>query len=80
MGELVDLTVTAVLTTTPNEIGRPIHPARMPVLLRGEDHETWLSSSPEDAIALAKPYPAEAMEIKSNGEKEDIPLEAAGSN
>ena len=39
-GDLVDLDVMAILTTTPNEVVRPIHPNRMPVILDPADYET----------------------------------------
>ena len=40
--EPVAMDVFAFVTTTPNDVVRPIHPNRMPVLLSGdEDFETW---------------------------------------
>ena len=76
-GEFVELDVMAFLTTTPNEVVRPIHPNRMPVILSPDDYQTWLSGEPGDALALAMPYPADKMEIKAKGDKKDEPPVAA---
>lgn len=70
--EGVDLDVLAFLTTRPNEIVRPVHPDRMPVILAPEDYETWLTGNADAAFALAKPFPAEKMRVvKAGAEKED---------
>ena len=53
-----------IVTTTPNELMKPIH-HRMPVILKPEDEETWLNpenQDSEDLLALLQPYPAEEME------------------
>ena len=71
--ELVELDVYAIMTTTPNEVVKPIHPSRMPVMLDPADHETWLNGSASDALALAKPLPAERMEIVAKGKTTDGP-------
>lgn len=72
-GELTEFDTYTILTTGPNDLVRPIHPSRMPVILEEDDYETWLSGSEDDAFALAKRFPAEKMEIKRSGEgmKED---------
>lgn len=71
-GEPVAMDVYAFLTTAPNEVVRPIHPARMPVMLSGEQaFDTWLEGSPEEAFALARPFPASAMQIVHEGDKAD---------
>jgi putative SOS response-associated peptidase YedK len=52
-----------VLTTTANELVRPLHD-RMPVILRPEDHDRWLAPGPGDPAALQAllvPYPAGDM-------------------
>lgn len=68
----VEMDVFAFLTTQPNAIVAPIHPTRMPVMLVGEKaQETWLNGTPEEAIALARPYPAERMKIVAKGDKKD---------
>jgi putative SOS response-associated peptidase YedK len=69
-GDPVEMEAYAFLTTVPNEIIRPVHPNRMPVILRSEDHETWLTGSPDEAFALARPYPAAEMQIVRQGEGE----------
>lgn len=53
----------SILTTDPNELTKPIHAAAMPVMLTGDDIEAWLHGSAEEARALAKPFPAERMQI-----------------
>lgn len=53
----------AFLTSEPNALVAPIHPKAMPVILRQEDYERWLTTDFEGACALQKPYPAELMRI-----------------
>jgi len=72
--ELVELDVYAFLTTTPNEVVRPIHPNRMPVLLSGEEQfDAWLEGSADDAWQLARPFPGSQMHVVHKGEKKDDP-------
>ncbi len=73
-GEDTALTTFAILTTTPNDIVRPVHPSRMPVMLAGEDDMArWLEGTPEQAYALATPFPETAMQIVQKGSaKEDL--------
>jgi len=52
-----------MLTTTPNELVKPIHPTRMPVILQPDDYDTWLTAEPADTLALAKPFDASAMRM-----------------
>ena len=40
-----------ILTTTPNELSRPIHD-RMPVILASEDHQAWLDPGNQDQDSL----------------------------
>lgn len=51
-----------ILTTSPNELMRPIH-NRMPVILEPEDFEMWLDPgpSPTDALHLLRPFSPEKM-------------------
>lgn len=58
------LVTCTVLTTTPNELMRPIHD-RMPVLLTGDALLAWVDrrTPPEEAMGLLQPYPADAMEV-----------------
>lgn len=52
-----------LLTTAANDLLRPIH-ERMPVILRREDYERWLTAQPDAAAGLRdllRPFPAESM-------------------
>jgi putative SOS response-associated peptidase YedK len=59
-----------IITTTPNELTATVH-NRMPVILRPQDYDRWLSHPPAPApserapqlelLALLRPYPAERM-------------------
>jgi putative SOS response-associated peptidase YedK len=52
-----------VITTQPNHLMQDIHD-RMPVILKGEDEQTWLNRNNENAqelIPLLQPFPAEMM-------------------
>lgn len=56
-------TTCTILTTTPNEMMKPIH-HRMPVILPTEDFARWLDPQADDTEALKmllKPLPSEAM-------------------
>ncbi|MDA7949595.1 MAG: SOS response-associated peptidase [Hyphomicrobiaceae bacterium] len=71
--EVEELNVYAVLTTTPNDVVRPVHPSRMPVMLSGEDQfDTWVDGSADEAFSLAKPFPAEQMHVVYTGETKDV--------
>ena len=52
----------AILTTEPNDLLAPIHD-RMPVIIRPDDYETWLSPSTKTAAVsrLVEPFAADAM-------------------
>jgi putative SOS response-associated peptidase YedK len=66
--------VHTMITTEANDLVRPIHAkGRMPVILRPDDYETWLTGSHDDALALIKPFPSEQMRIvlQGVGEKRD---------
>jgi len=54
---------TAIITTEPNELVRPIH-NRMPVILPDEAYSTWLQAGEVDTARLSsllKPYPSDDM-------------------
>ena len=72
-GSNVDIETFAFLTTTPNPLVATVNHERMPVLLtREEEFETWLRGSPDEAMALAREYPADQMQIVQEGfDKED---------
>ncbi len=59
-----------VITTLANEIVKPIHPQRMPVILKPDDYEQWMSGNPEEALDLLQPYNADDMQIVRCGESE----------
>jgi len=53
-----------IITTTPNELMKPIH-HRMPVILSPEDEKKWLNPENQDMeqlLSLLKPYNPELME------------------
>lgn len=58
------LKTACILTTSPNELVKPIHD-RMPVILPMDQYQTWLSPDevkPEMLQPLMLPYPAEEMQ------------------
>ena len=67
-GALVEMDTYTIITTTPNDLVRPIHPDRMPVIVGPEDHGTWLRGSADDAASLLRPLPATVMRIVLSGE------------
>jgi len=66
-GERGQLDTFTIVTTTPNDLVRPIHPSRMPVILAPADHGTWLDGSPQEAARLTRPFPAARMRIVRQG-------------
>ena len=73
-GDMEELETYAFLTTTPNDVVKPVHPSRMPVMLVGADAmDQWISGTPEEAMALATPFADDAMTIVQAGKaKEDL--------
>jgi len=64
--------VFAFLTTEPNSVVAPVHPKAMPVLLLTEaDRETWLTGALENALALQRPAPDDALRTVAKGLKQD---------
>jgi len=61
----------SILTTEANELVAPIHAKAMPVMLTGDDLETWMHGSLDEATALARPFPADRMKIVLSGPRED---------
>ena len=59
-----------MITTTANDMVRPVHPERMPVILRPDDYEQWLEGGSSEAHNLLRPYPSEAMRVIKSGEDE----------
>jgi putative SOS response-associated peptidase YedK len=60
-------TTHTIITTTANDVVRPVHPDRMPVILDPADYERWLTGSADEANALLRPFPAERMRIVAEG-------------
>jgi putative SOS response-associated peptidase YedK len=70
-GEAGEHQLFAFLTTESNDLVRPTHAKAMPVLLTAsQEWETWLTGSVEEAIALQRPLPNEALRIVATGDKE----------
>lgn len=67
----------AFLTTEANELVRPIHAKAMPVMLTGDEIDTWLEGSTEVALSLARPFAADRMKIVLSGPREDPGPDAA---
>lgn len=57
-GEIIDSFT--ILTCEANDLVRPLH-ERMPVILKEQDYESWLTGSVADAQTWMKPFPAEEM-------------------
>jgi putative SOS response-associated peptidase YedK len=49
-----------IVTCDTNELTAKFHD-RMPVIIAAEDYDIWLTGTPEEALTLLKPYPAEEM-------------------
>ncbi|MGO8798483.1 MAG: SOS response-associated peptidase [Roseiarcus sp.] len=60
------------LTCAPNDLVRPVHAKAMPVILTTPDEfETWLSAPVEEALALQRPLPNEALKVVATGQRAD---------
>ncbi len=60
------------LTTEANAVVAPIHEKAMPVLLLDDaDRETWLKGPMEEALALQRPAPPEALQVVAANTKQD---------
>jgi putative SOS response-associated peptidase YedK len=62
----------AFFTTEPNELIRPVHAQAMPVILTGQDCDTWLEAADvRAALALQRPAPAGQLQLVATGQRGD---------
>jgi putative SOS response-associated peptidase YedK len=61
----------SILTTDANLMMLSIHPSAMPVILTGDDIETWLNAPREVALQLQHPAPNGLLSIVVVGTRKD---------
>jgi putative SOS response-associated peptidase YedK len=61
----------SILGTDANAMMQPIHPTAMPVILNGDDAETWLNASREIALELQHPAPEGLLSVVATRTRQD---------
>jgi len=69
--EVQEHLVFAFVTTEPNELVRPVHAKAMPVILTGEDCDTWLEADTPIALQLQHAFAVDRMAIVATGPRHD---------
>jgi hypothetical protein len=58
-------------TTEPNDVVRPVHGKAIPVILTGEDCNTWFEAPIRIALELQRPLPLERFAVVATGLRQD---------